>query len=148
MIAIVVLISIRELLKAQSGCSGSELIRKGQLERRYAFSFLVGLLVVCMSYGPSAGRFFLGNRIVKFMSSISFRFYIYHQYLAVKLRQWNVIPASSETPWLNDSDWRSSLFFLSFLLSFVLAVLITYLFEKPVTRVLKRKFLNKEATSQ
>ena len=57
-----------------------------------------------------------------------------------KLKELKFIPSASETPWsASDQVWQVSFTVLSFVLAILLSTLITYLFERPVARALRRK---------
>ena len=96
--------------------------------------------MVCAGFSCSGMRFLLGNRVMRFLSAISFQFYIYHQFLAVRLRELKFVPSSSETPWsASDLHWQISFTLICFALAIILSALITYLFEKPIARAFRRK---------
>ena len=78
---------------------------------------------------------------MRFLSAISFNFYIWHQYLAVKLRQWRIPPSASLEPNFDgEMPWQWQYTLLAFLLSLAVAVLITYAFERPIARLGARKY--------
>lgn len=129
-----------------------EAIRRGQMDRRFMLSAALGGFMVCASFSLYPARFLLGNWVMRFLASVSFQFYIYHQMLAVKLREWHFPPAE---PWIDenpalglaensprtrwDAAWQLKYTLLCFLLALALAALITYLFERPLARLLRRR---------
>ena len=156
--AVFFLCALMMLVRAQSTCyQGSaldyyEAIRHGQLERRFLLSCALSGFMLCAAFSLPPLRFLLGNWVMRFLASVSFQFYIYHQMLAVKLREWHIPPAepwveadaarqiaenSPRTRW--DAAWQTRYTLLCFLLALVLAALITYLFERPLARLLRRR---------
>ena len=115
-------------------------IQRGQMARRFPLSAVLGCFMVCAGFSIPLIRFLLGNAVMRFMASISLQFYIYHQLLAVKIKEWGLIPSESATPWMS-SEYRWQLLYTltCFLLALILATLITYLFERPIARTLRRK---------
>lgn len=131
--------ALARLAREQSWESGYAAIRLGQMNRRFSLSVLIGCAMVCAAFSLTGVRFLLGNRLMAFLASVSFQFYMYHQPLAVWLKGAKWLPHVSETPWIDgEYAWQLRFTLCSFLSAFLLAVLITYLFEKPVTRLLKK----------
>ena len=137
---VVCIVSLLQIARQQSWESGYDNIRLGQLSRRFPFTVTLACAMVCAAFSLTGVRFLLGNRLMAFLSAISFQFYIYHQPLAVWLRSAKWIPHVSETPWIDgEYSWQVRYTLLCFLLAFTLAVLITYLFEKPIARLLRKR---------
>ena len=131
---------LMQMARAQAGSPSYETIRQGQMDRRFPFTATLACLMVCAAFSCSGVRFLLGNRVMRFLSAISFQFYMYHQFIAVKLRELKLIPSASETPWsAPDLHWQVSFTLICFALAIILSSLITYLFEKPIARILRRK---------
>lgn len=127
------------LLKTQAGQNGYENIRLGQLNSRLPLCILLSCMMISAAYSLPPLRFLLGNRLMAFLSSISLQFYIWHQWLAVKIKTWDFIPHQSPTPWMaSEYPWQLKYTLTCFLLAVVVAALITYLFEKPITRKLRK----------
>lgn len=89
---------------------------------------------------PARLEAILGNRLTRFLAGISYNFYIWHQYLAVKLKEWH-IPAYTADSLPQASEgivWQRNYTACCFLLALAAAVLLTYLWEKPLTRLGQR----------
>ncbi len=126
-----------QIARAQAGAPD---IQRGQMARRFPFSAVLGCFMVCAGFAIPLIRFLLGNAVMRFMASISLQFYIYHQLLAVKIKEWGLIPSQSATPWTNyEFHWQLWYTIACFLLALALAVLLTYLFERPIARALRKK---------
>lgn len=127
------------LLKTQAGQSGYENIRLGQLNSRFPLAVLLSCAMIAAAFSLPLLRFLLGNRLMAFLSSISLQFYIWHQWLAVKLKTWDFIPHQDPSPWMaGDYSWQFKYTLLCFLAATLVATLITYLYEKPITRKLRK----------
>ncbi|MBE5783538.1 MAG: acyltransferase [Clostridiales bacterium] len=125
--------------RGQAGENGYESIRLGQMERRFSMSVTLSCAMICAACAGSGVRFLLGNKVMQYLSSISFQFYIYHQLFAVQLKKWGFPPSEHASPWMNgDYNWQLSYTLACFIGAIVLATLITYLFELPIARRLRR----------
>lgn len=89
------------------------------------------------------------GRLLRFLSAISYNFYIWHQYLAVKLKEFHIPAYISEMPQMSEGRaWQTKYTLLCFAAAFVLATALTYLVEKPAARVLlRRKWLSSSGTA-
>ena len=131
---------LMRIAQAQAYSPTSALIRQGQMDRRFSLSVALSCLMVCAAFSVPAMRFLLGNRVMHFLSLISFQFYIYHQMLAVKLKEWSFPPADTAQPWaMGDFRWQLTYTICCFVFALVLATLITFLFERPIARILRRR---------
>ena len=131
---------LMHIAQAQAYSPSQELIRQGQMDRRFSLSAALACLMVCAAFSLPAMRFLLGNKAMHFLSLVSFQFYIYHQMLAVKLKEWGFPPSEFSQPWMDgDYRWQLTYTICCFVFALVLAVLITFLFERPIARVLRRR---------
>ncbi len=131
---------IVQLAKGQAAENGVDNIRLGQMARRFPLSAVLALGMICAACSLPGVRFALGNGLMRFLSQISFQFYIYHQLLAVRLKSWGFPPSAVENPWMaGDYAWQMKYTLCCFLLALIAATLITYLFERPLARRLNRR---------
>ena len=131
---------LMHIAQAQAYSPSSELIRQGQMDRRFSLSAALACLMVCAAFSLPIMRFALGNKVMRFLSLISFQFYIYHQMLAVKLKEWRFPPSMFDQPWAQgDFRWQLTYTICCFVFALVLAALITFLFERPIARLLRRR---------
>ena len=86
------------ILDRQLGRQGGENIRLGQMLWRFPLSALGGVFLVCASRSIRLLRALLSNRLTRFLSGLSFNFYIWHQFLAVKLKAWRIPPYTGDAP--------------------------------------------------
>ncbi|MEG0996452.1 MAG: acyltransferase, partial [Clostridia bacterium] len=79
------------LLGAQSTASlaGQEALRLSQLRLRLPLALTLLACMLAAAHMPALIRKLLDNRLMRFLSTISFNFYIWHQFLAVRMaRSW------------------------------------------------------------
>ena len=122
---------------------GSE--TKWQIDHRYVLSLLFLLIVISIIMAERYFQWLLGNRLMKFLAEISFNLYIWHQYISVKLKEFRLPYWEGETPpnQLGDKVWMWKYLLLCIALSFAVAVIMTYLVEKPASKVII-KWYNKK----
>lgn len=124
------------VVASQARIYGYDALRQGQLDRRWLISACGALALAggSLSFGPV--RRALSNRVVRFLSGISFNFYIWHQWLAVKLKQWRIPPyLSVENPnQAGEMPWQLNYTLICFAAALLAATLVTYLIEKPAAK--------------
>ena len=127
------------IARGQAAENGYDFIRLGQLTRRFPLSATLCCAILCAAFGLPALRYLLGNPVMRVLSAVSFQFYIYHQLLAVRLKEWHFPPSLSDTPWMSgDYGWQMRYTLLCFILALAVAALVTYLFERPIARRLRQ----------
>ena len=130
------------LAQDQAGVNGYDMIRQGQMDRRFPLSVLLCVAMIAAACGLPGLRFLLGNPLMRFLSGISFQFYIYHQLIAVQLKKWNIPPSEYLYPWEEDAAWRLPYTLCCFVAALIVASLITYVFERPIARALRKRIRN------
>lgn len=135
-----------QICRGQAYGPGYGTTQHGQLARRFPLAAVLSCAMVCAAGSLPPLRFALGNPVMRFLSSVSFQFYIWHQLIAVQLKKWRFPPSASdtpwslpETPWQGEYSWQVRYMLLCFLLALAWAALLTYLFERPIARALRRK---------
>lgn len=135
---------LMQIARGQAVSPTYDAIRQGQMNRRFPLTAALACLMVCAAFSCAGLRFLLGNRVMRFLSAVSFQFYMYHQRLAVILKELRFVPSEYENPWsASDLRWQLLYTLLSFLLALAVATLVTYLFERPMARLLTRAFKGK-----
>jgi len=116
-----------------------------QVKYRFVLSLVYLLFLFGILMAQQYLRFLLGNRLMRFLAGISFNLYIWHQYIAVKLKEFHIPYWEGDTPpnQLGDKIWMWKYMLLCIGLSLVVATLTTYLIEKPIARLILRRY-NKE----
>ena len=114
----------------------------GQLSRRFELSAYGAVLLISCERSFLYIRRLFGNPVTRFLSLISFNAYIWHQVLSVKLKEWKIPNYTAQSPnQAGETPWQIHYTLLCFALSILLATLITYLFERPMTQKLTKKCL-------
>ncbi len=130
---------LEKLLRAQAYYNGN--IQAGQMIHRFPLAALLAVLAVCLPFTVLPLRKLMGNRVTAFLAGISMNYYLIHQNLAVHLKRLGIPYSAFDLPnQAGDRVWQYQYTFLCFGLSLVMAVLVTYLIEKPGARLLKRLF--------
>ena len=135
----VCVVLLEKLLRAQAYYNGN--IQAGQMIHRFPLAALLAVLVLCLPFTVLPLRKIMGNRVMAFLAGISMNYYLIHQNLAVHLKRLKIPYSAYDLPnQAGDVTWKYQYTFLCFGLSLALAVLVTYLIEKPGARLLKRLF--------
>lgn len=140
-------VGVYHILRLQLGRSGGENVRLGQMLWRYPLSLLGGIFLICGSRSIRLMRALLTNRVIRFLSGISFNFYIWHQVLAVQLKKWRIPYYEGENPnRAGLQPWQNNYTLCCWAAALLTAVAITYLVEKPCARWIKRRFSRRKGT--
>ncbi len=134
-LSFLLIILLSFILKDQASSIGYEKIRLSQLRLRFPLSVCLSLTMICLCFSLPFVRFLLGNKAMRLCSSISFQYYIWHQVIAVYIKKSGWIHSISKTPWsAYEITWQIPYTFVCFIVPLVLSILLTYLFEKPLSR--------------
>lgn len=137
---VLIAVEIHSLFEAQTYEDGYTRIRLGQMERRFPMSFLMGALLLVSAFSLRPLVFVFSNRVMRFLSAISFEAYIWHTVIALKLKAWRIPPYSAlENPQMNNEPvWQWQYTILCFLLTLAVGAILTYAFERPLAKRLLR----------
>ncbi len=112
---------------------GYEPIRHGQMLYRLPLGLLGGIFLTCGCLAPAGLARALGNRLTRFLADISFNFYMWHQFLALRFKDWNIPAHVSDTPnFAFEQPWQSRYTLVCFLGAALFSAALTYLWEKPL----------------
>ena len=129
------------VVRAQASLSSVEAIRIGQMNHRMAMNVLGCALLVLSANAGLIVRRLLSNPLTRFVSAVSMQFYIWHQTIAVWLLKYRVIPSEAEHPnYEGDLRWQVLYTIACFAVSFFVSAVLTYGFERPVSRFLQREW--------
>ena len=136
---------VAAIMREQSHAAGYEMIRVGQLRWRWLLSLCGAgfLLGGSLSFRPV--RLAISNPFVRFLSGISYNFYIWHQWLAVKLKEWRIPAYSSpENPNVaGEMPWQLHYTLLCFAAALLVAGIITYAVEKPCAKAGRKRLMGR-----
>jgi peptidoglycan/LPS O-acetylase OafA/YrhL len=124
------LFGIVSLLRLQASANGFEAIRLSQLLLRLPFALVMLWAMLSAAIMPRFLQKLLDNRLLRFIAMISYNLYIWHQLLAVQLRQ-AFFPDTFRTSL--PMQWAYTL--LCFSVSILTAMLATYGVEQPCAKL-------------
>ena len=140
-IVLVCVWGIAQIFRAQARSNGIEVIQSGQMMRRTEFALPLAAVIVALPFTVLPLRFLMGNRVMGWLSAISFNYYLVHQTLAVHLRRLHIPPSVSDLPnQAGEVAWQYPYTWLCFGLSLLLATAVTLLIEKPCAWALGKAF--------
>ncbi len=130
---------LTQTAREQAASNGIEAIRLGQMNRRFMLGIGFTLTAVGLCFSLPAARFLFGNRAMRFLASVSYQYYLWHQMVTLHLKDWGIPPAKSTQPWADgELSWQWPYVLLCFGLSLLIAAVLTYGYELPVQRRLLR----------
>ena len=134
-----------KILRAQASSPSYTEIQAGQMIRRPILALSLGAVLISLPFSIRPLRFLFGNPVTRFLSGISMNFYLLHQSVAVHLKRLGIPFSEFELPnQAGDRVWQMRYSLLCVGISLVLAVLVTYLVEKPCSRLLAKLFRAKK----
>ena len=127
------------LFNASRSASGGTSI--GQMNLRKYNIIALGLAIMSSAFSCNWLRRIFGNPFTRYISSISYQLYMWHMLIALRFKEWHIpeytIPEGQSYP-MYDEAWRLPYFMISLIVSLAIATLITYCFEKPISRALNK----------
>ena len=123
------------LLRAQStnGINSPEALRLSQWALRLPLALTLLFMMLAAAHLPRALQRLLDNRLMRFLSAISFNLYIWHQVLSVQIAR-NLFPDSLHS----DTQLQVIYTLLCFSVSILVAMAATFGVEQPASRLLDR----------
>lgn len=105
-----------------------------QADKRFALSLVFALITVSTALTFSGVRWLFSNALMRFLAAISYNVYIWHQWIAVKLKEWRIPSWVGETPpnMTGDAVWQWRYTALILLATFYVAIVATYCLERPI----------------
>jgi peptidoglycan/LPS O-acetylase OafA/YrhL len=103
-----------------------------QLQTRWLFGVAFGVIALGSLCSPRWWEVMLANPPLRFMATISYNLYLYHQMFARELVSLHVPPYTGDPHF--DPVWQLRYTVLAFTLTIAQAALVTYAFEIPLLR--------------
>ena len=144
------LILKESLLRAQSN-------QVWQVEYRYILSLVFLMFIISLSLSAKWLRFIFSNRFVRYLATISYNFYIWHQIIAVKFKfgmgknnqiripHWEGDRSPNFT---GDKAWQIKYTLIILFASIIVATILTYFFERPMANLILGKKKSKKVKEQ
>ncbi len=130
------------MMKTYISCGN---VRLWHMNKRFAISILFLIFILSTSFAVPMYRKLFSNRIAKFISTISFNLYMWHQFLCLTFK-FNRIPYYEGDRFPNeigDEVWKWKLFILTVVTSLLAAIFTTYCIEKPCSKLIMNFNTNK-----
>ena len=126
-----------QMLRFQARSGNTLTIQMNQMIFRPLYAVLFTVLILSAPFAAFPLRKLLGNRVTRFLCGVSMNYYLIHQTVIVHLKRLRFPPSVSDTPNMAaEQPWQNQYTLLSFVLSLLLAVIVTYAIEKPAGRLL------------
>lgn len=110
-----------------------------QVDSRFCLTAAFTVFIISTALSARWYRFIFSNKLMVFLSGISYNLYIWHQWLAVQLKNNWRIPywEGTKPPNQNwDHVWMNKYAFVITVAAFLAAILATYLIEKPFANLI------------
>ena len=116
-------------------------VQTWQAENRFQLSLVFALITISAALTFSGVRWLFSNVVMRFLAGISYNVYIWHQWIAVKLKEWHIPYWSGEKPpnMTGDVSWQWRYTAAILVATFAAAILATYVLERPVGEWLLRR---------
>lgn len=111
-------------------------LQRMQIALRFPMGIVFSIMVYALMQAGSLVEKMMSNVVFKFICGISYNLYIWHQYLAVKLKEYHIPFFEGDTPpnMLGDKAWCWKYQTLCIVVAVAVATLVTYVLEKPIVR--------------
>lgn len=116
-----------------------------QLTHRLSLALVFMGFILSTAFSLGFWRFLFSNKVMVFLSAISYNLYIWHQWLAVfikydlRLPVWSGDEPPNQWGTAEGAAWSWKYALIITVASFAIAALITYLYEKPMARLINGK---------
>ena len=133
------LFGLLRLLRFQASSPDYFRIQRRQMIYRPAYALCFTALLLSAPFAVLPLRKLLGNPVTKFLGGISMNYYLIHQTVIVHMKRLHFPVSVSESPHMEgEQPWQNRYTFWAFVISLVLAVLVTYAIEKPAARLIDK----------
>lgn len=121
----------------QLGAGELELVQLGQ---RFELSLVFSVFLLSLPLACRGLKVLFSNGAMRLLAGISYNFYMWHQYIAVKCKEWRIPYWEGETPpnMTGDRVWMWKYQILIVLFSLAVAFVLTYGLERPVSIAMKK----------
>lgn len=113
-----------------------------QIENRFVLSLLFLIFVLSTILASKQYRKIWDNKVMKFLAGISFNMYIWHQFIACRLKEFKIPFWSGDTPpnQTGDKVWMWKYQIIIIVVSLAAAIFMTYCVEKPCAKLIMKVY--------
>ncbi len=117
---------------------GVEELQVEQLRQRFELSLVFSCFLLALPFACGCLKYFFAHTIFRFLAVVSYNFYIWHQYIAVKCKECHIPFWEGEVPpnMTGDLTWMWKYQTIIVIISLAVAVIMTYGVEKPAAKAL------------
>jgi len=101
--------------------------------RKFVMAGFAGA-VACSVFSSRWMHSLLGNPVTRFVSTISYQVYMWHGWIALRLKEWHIPEYTTARP-MDDPAWRWPYMLTCIALSLAVAVFVTFCIERPLSRL-------------
>lgn len=131
--------ALLRMLRFQATAGDYVEIQRRQMIYRPVFALCFTGLLLSAPFSLLPLRKLLGNPVTRFLGGISMNYYLIHQTVIVHMKRLHFPPSVNPEPHMaGEQPWQTHYTLLAFGISLALAVLVTYLVEKPAARLMDR----------
>ena len=138
------IVFIYVIVRMVKGCASLTLenAQNWQITNRFTLAFAFMGFILSASFASSWFRFLFSNPLMRFLSTISYNLYIWHQWLCVKIKyDWRIPFWEGDIPpnqWGTSvgKTWSNKYALIITIAAFAAAILVTFLIERPAADLL------------
>jgi peptidoglycan/LPS O-acetylase OafA/YrhL len=104
-----------------------------QANNRQYLGLIFSAMVIATFFSVKLWKKLFANKVLFFISTISYNLFIWHQVIAIQLKNYRIPGFAVNDPHQNPV-WQIQYTIVTVILSLMAATLITYLFEKPIIK--------------
>lgn len=134
---LILLLLLKNLFDVRFDTNGTQI---WQLENRFLISIVFSMLTLSLYFSSNIFKKLFSNIFLRFMSVISYNLYIWHQYIGQKIQI--SIEKNFVSDLHSDYSWQISFMIIATIISLFVSIIITFLFERPILKKLKRRWIN------
>ena len=131
------------------GLSNAAVVQRWQIDFRFLFSVLSVCFILALDHAHKDLQWFFSCKAIRFIAAISYNLYIWHTTVMLQLKEHH-IPYYPEAPadayaWPQSASgegwyhtWQNQYVLMFWVLTMILAAVLTYGFEEPLRRLLMK----------
>lgn len=132
-------------MRSLSGIMGHENIQRWQGVNRLWVAAVFMIFVVSTTFSIRPYRWIFSNKVMVYLASVSYNYYIWHQYIAVKLRYYRIPPSIHENPNMaGDRPWQYIFTAVAFLLPLLVSIVLTWAIDQKLVGWLRNRKNNRQ----